>query len=86
MSKVIHVNVATVQIMDKVFKEDMKLSIDELTHDAAYNLLSVFSDDCANRLGFECSEVAKDLAGTMENSDDEEISAGTNLVDAYAKE
>lgn len=82
VKKVTHVSVATIQIMNKGLGKGMKLSIDELTHKTAYDLLGGLSEESSNRLGFECSEVGSESElglGSIKTS------ASAQLADAYAK-
>ena len=48
--------------MNKGLGEGMKLSIDEITHKTAYNLLGGLSEESSNRLGFKCSGVGEESA------------------------
>ena len=69
--------------MNKGLGKGMKLSIDELTHKTAYDLLSGLLEESLNRLGFKCSAVEYDSDGGEVFSNEKR--ASVQLSDAYAK-
>ena len=61
-----YVATATVQMLDKGPEKGMELTINELTHKMAYNLLSRFPVEGSNSLGFKCGELKQESARNIE--------------------